>query len=63
LALGQWDIEWPGERALKRLQLGAHSELSVALNTTSGRCEVHRDQCRLARGVVGRQVAVTDHAH
>ena len=63
LALGHWDIEWPGERALKRLQLGAHSELSVALKTTSGRCEVHRDQCRLVPGVVSRHVAVTDRGH
>jgi hypothetical protein len=63
LALGQWDIEWPGERALKRMQLGAHSDLSVALKTTSGRCEVHHNQCRLVRGVVSRHVAVTDHGH
>jgi hypothetical protein len=63
LALGQWDIEWPGEGALKRMQVGADSELSVALKTTSGRCEVHHRQCRLVRGVVSRNVAVADQGH
>jgi len=63
LALGQWDVDWPGARGLKRLQLDAHSELSIALKTTSGRCEVHRAQCRLVGGVVSRRVAVTDGEH
>ena len=63
LVLGQWDVEWPGERALKRMQIGDHSELSVALKTTSGRCEMQHDQCRLVGGVVGRHVAVTDGGH
>ena len=63
LALGQWDVEWRGERGLKRLQVSAHSELSVALRTTSGRCERRDGECRLVGGVIARHVAVTDHGH
>lgn len=63
LALGQWEVEWRGERALKRMQVGAGSELSVALKTVAGRCEAHHGKCRLVGGVVGRHVAVTEQGH
>ena len=62
LTLGQWDVEWPGELGLKRMEVGALSELSVALKTASGRCEVHHDGCRLVGSVISQHVVVTDHA-
>jgi hypothetical protein len=63
LALGQWDIEWPGARELQRVQIDASSEVPVALKTTSGRCEMRDDQCRVVGGEVRRRVAVTDRGH
>jgi len=63
LALGQWDIEWPGLQELQRVQVDTRSEVSIALKTTSGRCEVRDDQCRVVGGAISRRVAVTDHGH
>jgi hypothetical protein len=62
LSPGRWRVTWEEAGVVRRLPVGEASLLVVELSTTSGRCERHRDACRLAPEPVARRVSVRDDA-
>jgi hypothetical protein len=62
LAVGEWAIEWPGCRDVRRLNVHAASGQTprVALRTTSGGCELVSNQCRLTAGVAEQRINIEE---
>lgn len=60
LAPGRWDIDWPGHRTLRRLNITAQSAPTIALTTTTGRCERDGKGCRLIGDAVSRRIVVSE---
>lgn len=60
LALGEWSVNWPGCRDVSRLSITAAKNISpsVLLRTTSGRCELESNRCRLFDTAIEQRLTV-----
>lgn len=60
LGVGAWLVDWPDSEKLERLDIKPGARMQVALDTTSGACELENDTCELRSGVRERRIRVSD---
>jgi hypothetical protein len=60
LPLGRWLVDWLGYPAVRRLSVDRRSSPSILLETTSGRCSLEGNRCRMQRETVSRRLRVRD---
>lgn len=60
LAVGVWEIEWPGRNDKDRFFVADHDEFSVKLSTEIGGCTKKKNECRLKTDRTRLEVSIPE---
>lgn len=59
LAVGKWELDWPGHKRLERFSASGAARVNVTLHTTTGKCIKRQQVCLLSSDASSQDVTIS----